>query len=246
MKFDKILNILHEGIIENVNSLVTSSISLENSFCGEEMLIHTGVVVTRDQHFNIEILYCSKEEKLYHQILSRNTGYFLRSVGLHMHRNKHDFYSPFNPRYIDQKRTKVRYYNVFFEDRFAKLIEINCDFSELIMNFNSSEGCKDLDVVLDFGSFNAANYLQIEKILNNKFLITFELGNEIIVLNEFPLAKYYKYYAWHKDDVLRDFFLPAKKQINARIPTPSWNKLADEELKNLDDDFPGWSSGVWD
>lgn len=37
MKFDKILNILHEGIIENVNSLVTSSISLENSLWGRDV-----------------------------------------------------------------------------------------------------------------------------------------------------------------------------------------------------------------
>lgn len=245
MKFDAILNILYGEITDKTNTLLLSSSPVLDCLNNPDLLIHTGFITQRDSHYPVEILYDPLEGIICHQILNRNTGYFLRHIGLHMFKSENDYYTPFNTDAINGKVVTVKYFNGFFESSLNQIAEINCDFSGLRPNFRNHNSLNDFDVSLDFSSFNASHGLIIDKVLGNKFVVSFELGNEIIVLHEFPLRRYYQYYPW-ENDKLKDFFLPAKDKSTKKVGTPSWNKLADDHLKNLDEDFPGWSSGIWD
>lgn len=244
MKFSEALKILYGEFNKEINDLLLKSLSIKECQNKPNLLIHTGFILWKENHYNVEVLFDPVDGKLFHQILDKNNSHYFRHIGLHMFLNEYDFYSPFD-KGMQRGNIKVKYFNKIYEDRLCSLKEFVWNLVNLPSNFQSDENLKDFDVQLNFGNLNCNNYSQMELLLNGKFLVQFELGNDIITLAEFPLFKNYKYYKWD-NDALKEFSIDSKIIKLNQVWAPSWNKQAEEQLDNLDNDFPGWSSGIWD
>jgi hypothetical protein len=244
MKFSEILKVLYGEVIKEINELLLVSSSVKQCQNKQNLLIHTGFILWRENHYNTEFLFDPIDGKLFYQILNKNNSHYFRHIGLHMFLNEYDFYSPFDEE-MRLDNIKVKYFNKIYEERLCSLKEFVWNFSNLPPNFEADENMKNFDVRLNFGSLNCNNYSAMELLLENKFLVQFELGNEILTLAEFPLSKNYQYYNWD-NDLLKEFCVESKKININKVWAPSWNKQAEEELDNLDADSPGWSSGIWD
>ncbi|WP_316772476.1 hypothetical protein [Pedobacter frigiditerrae] len=244
MKFSEVLKVLYGEVIKEINELLLISSSVKQLQNKPNLLIHTGFILWRENHYNIEFLYDPIYGRLFYQILNKNSSHYFRHIGLHMFLNEYDFYSPFNNE-INRNTVKVKYFNKIYEDRLSSFKEFDWDFSNLPPNFQADDDLNNFDVQLNFGSLNCHNYSKMELLFEAKFRVQFELGNEILTLDEFPLSKNYQYYKWD-NDILKDFFVGSKIINVKKVWAPSWNKQAEEELDNLDNDFPGWNSGILD
>lgn len=247
MNFDKLIKILFGENINEINELLLSSKLVTCLSRPPSLLIHTGFRTNPDlfRYYDIELLYDADNEILLHQILNKNRDYFSRHIGLHMYLSQNGFYSPIVSDELNPKTIKLKYFNCYHENRFSHLKEISCNIVGLTPNFDNEDELADLDILLNFGSFNCSNLSAIEKILNNRFKISFELGNEIITLCELPLSFFYRYNTWNKDDLV-NFYNAGEMLKTPRTFTPSYRQMGEEELKSWDNDFPGWGDGVLD
>lgn len=244
MKFSESLKILYGEFNKEINDLLLKLLSIKECPNKPNLLIHSGLILWRENHYNVEVVFDPVDGKLFHQILNKNNSHYFRHIGLHMFLNEYDFYSPFD-KGTQRDNIKVKYFNKIYEDRLCSLKEFVWNLANLPPSFQANENIWDFDVQLNFGNLNFNNYSQMELLLNDKFLVQFELGNDIITLAEFPLSRNYQYYKWD-DDILKEFSVESKIINVNKVWAPSWNKQAEEELDNLEADFPGWSSRIYD
>ncbi len=156
----------------------------------------------------------------------------MRHIGLQMHLSNNGLYSPIISDDLNPKTISLKYFNGYHEDKFSYLKEISCSIVELMPNFDNEDKLADLDILLNFASFNCSNFSTIEKILNNHFKISFELGNDIITLCELPLSVFYRNNnVWNKD-VLAKFYEESKKLKTPRTFISRYEQMGKEELKS--------------
>jgi hypothetical protein len=252
MDFAQIIKNLYKGLQEDVLNILyaTKPLSLLKELPNE--VVHTGFTVSFNGFYNIDILYDPDNSILYSQILKDNKSFFQRYLGLRMCLYKNVRYSPFFVSEDDFRNPTIKYFNRLHENRFCSEINFKLNLDNLRFcdsyDFKSKE--MDPELMLDFRDFGYNNYMSLEKALSGCFEIGFDLGNDYITMGKYSLYRYWSdnnvfFKSFKIDEKLEIFLNPAKKPLS-KIRYPSWTELAEDELGNLDNDFPGWSQNTWD
>ncbi|HET8828733.1 MAG TPA: hypothetical protein VFM79_05300 [Pelobium sp.] len=136
------------------------------------------------------------------------------------------------------------YYNSYIEDEFCYKTEYKLDLSQFDTIDIHLKQLNYPDEELEFRKFNFSSLFEE---IGRKFRVGFELGNEIIITNEYPRLKHFGMCHFSFTEKRENNF---RKQAfirnSMKIGYDSYQKMAEEELRDLDDRFPEWSMGVWE
>jgi hypothetical protein len=101
------------------------------------------------------------------------------------------------------------------------------------------------DSQLDFKGFVLMGY---ERSQTEKFNIGVDHHGRMILPIEYPLRRRVNFTLLSNAsyEEQRDFRKTGMISTNLWFPPDSYQKMAEDELRDLDDRHPGWSMGIWD